>query len=123
MKQLDKGDSFHSPRMDDAAHYFVDNFSRVDTIPETALYDAAGRKLMTLERSDFSNLLAAGYKFPEVFKVKAADGITDLWGTMYKPFDFDSTKVYPIVDYVYPGPQVEATNYPFTRMSVRTDHI
>ena len=42
---------------------------------------------------------------------------------MYKPFDFDSTKVYPIIDYVYPGPQVEATNYPFTGMSIRTDRL
>ena len=123
VKLLDKGDSFHSPIMDDASHYFVDNFSRVDTTPETALYDASGNKLMTLERADFSQLLANGYQFPEVFKVKAADGVTDLWGTMYKPFDFDSTKVYPIIDYVYPGPQVEATNYPFTRMSVRTDRL
>ncbi|MCM1029689.1 MAG: DPP IV N-terminal domain-containing protein [Pseudoflavonifractor sp.] len=123
VKLLDKGNAFHAPIMDDNAHYFVDNFSRVDTIPETALYDASGRKLMTLERSDFSHLLAAGYKFPEVFKVKAADGVTDLWGTMYKPFDFDSTKVYPIIDYVYPGPQVEATNYPFTRMAPRTDRL
>ena len=42
---------------------------------------------------------------------------------MYKPYDFDSTKVYPIIDYVYPGPQVEAVCYPFTRMSVRTDRL
>ena len=66
---------------------------------------------------------AAGYQFPEPFIVKAADGVTDLYGVMYKPFDFDSTKVYPIIDYVYPGPQVEAVNYPFTRMSVRTDRL
>lgn len=66
---------------------------------------------------------AAGYKFPEIFKVKAADGVTDLYGVMYKPFNFDSTKVYPIVDYVYPGPQVEGVYYPFTRMSPRTDRL
>ena len=48
---------------------------------------------------------------------------TDLYGVMYKPFNFDSTKVYPIVDYVYPGPQVEGVYYPFTRMSPRTDLI
>ena len=123
VKLLDKGDSFHSPIMDDNAHYFVDNFSRVDTIPETVVYDAAGNKIMSLERSDFSQLLANGYKFPEVFTVKAADGVTDLYGVMYKPFDFDPEKSYPIIDYVYPGPQVEATNYPFTRMSVRTDRL
>ena len=78
---------------------------------------------MTIQESDFSQLFAAGYKFPEPFKVKAADGVTDLYGVMYKPFNFDSTKVYPIVDYVYPGPQVEGTVYPFTRMTPRTDRL
>ena len=123
VKLLNKGDFFHDPVMDDAAHYFVDNFSRVDTVPETALYDYMGNKLMTLETSDFSQLFANGYKFPETFKVKAADGVTDLYGVMYKPFDFDPNKSYPIVDYVYPGPQTEATCYPFTRMTVRTDRL
>ncbi len=45
---------------------------------------------MDLEKADLSNLLAAGYKFPETFTVKADDGITDLYGVMYKPFNFDS---------------------------------
>ena len=123
VKLLDKGNFFHEPQIDDACKYFVDNFSRVDAIPETALYDCLGNKIMTLETSDFSQLLANGYKFPETFKVKAADGVTDLYGVMYKPFDFDSTKLYPIVDYVYPGPQTEATEYLYTRMSVRTDRL
>jgi dipeptidyl aminopeptidase/acylaminoacyl peptidase len=123
VKLLNKGDFFHESQIDDACRYFVDNFSRVDAIPETALYDCLGNKIMTLETSDFSQLLANGYKFPETFKVKAADGVTDLYGVMYKPFDFDSTKMYPIVDYVYPGPQTEATEYLYTRMSVRTDRL
>ena len=78
---------------------------------------------MTIQESDFSQLKAAGYQFPELFTVKAADGVTDLYGVMYKPYNFDSTKIYPIIDYVYPGPQVEAVYYPFTRMSVRTDRL
>ncbi len=123
VKLLNKGDYFHTPSVDDACRYFVDNYSRVDTIPETALYDCLGNKLLTLQTSDFSLLLANGYKFPETFKVKAADGVTDLYGVMYKPFDFDPKKSYPIVDYVYPGPQVEATEYPYTRMSPRTDRL
>ena len=123
VKLLNKGNHFHSPIVDDACRYFVDNYSRVDTIPETALYDCLGNRIMTLESSDFSQLLANGYKFPETFTVKAADGVTDLYGVMYKPFDFDPEKKYPIVDYVYPGPQVEATQYPFTRMTVRTDRL
>ena len=124
LKQLTKKDFFHEVSMTDDSRFFIDNYSRINTIPTAELIDATtGSKVMTLQTSDFSQLLAAGYKFPEIFKVKAADGITDLWGTMYKPFDFDSTKVYPIIDYVYPGPQVEGTYYPFTRMSPRTDRL
>lgn len=109
--------------VDDEARFVVDNFSRVNTVPCADLLDTNGNKVMTIQESDFSQLFAAGYKFPEPFKVKAADGVTDLYGVMYKPFNFDSTKVYPIVDYVYPGPQVEGTVYPFTRMTPRTDRL
>lgn len=123
LQMVTPGDYFHTVRMDDNAQFIVHNYSRINTIPATDLIDASGRKVMELEQSDFSQLLAAGYQFPEPFKVKAKDGITDLYGVMYKPFDFDSTKVYPVIDYVYPGPQVEGTNYPFTRMSVRTDRL
>ncbi len=123
VKRLDKGDYFHSPIIDDDVRFFVDNYSRVDTVPETALFDINGKKVLSLERSDFSQLLANGYKFPETFKVKAADGVTDLYGVMYKPFDFDPSKKYPIIDYVYPGPQVEATDYPYSRMSIRKDRL
>jgi dipeptidyl aminopeptidase/acylaminoacyl peptidase len=123
LKEISKGDFYHEPYVDDNCAYFVDNYSRVNTVPKTGLFDNMGNKIMDLEESDFSQLFAAGYQFPEPFKVKAADGVTDLYGVMYKPFDFDSTKVYPIIDYVYPGPQVEATNYPFTRMTPRTDRL
>ncbi|MCQ2213827.1 MAG: prolyl oligopeptidase family serine peptidase [Bacteroidaceae bacterium] len=122
-KEITKGEFFHDPYVDDKAQYFVDNYSRVDCQPKTALYSTSGAKIMDLEEADMSQLLANGYKYPEVFKVKAADGVTDLWGVMYKPFNFDSTKVYPIVDYVYPGPQVEGTYYPFTKMTPRTDRL
>jgi len=91
--------------------YLVDNYSRVNTVPATALYDGAtGRKVMDLETADFSRLLEAGYQFPEPYTVKAADGVTDLSGVLYKPFDFDSTRVYPVIAYIYPGPQTEAVN-------------
>lgn len=123
LKQITKGDYFHEVEVDDEARYIVDNYSRVNTVPCADLLDRNGRKVMTIQESDFSQLKAAGYQFPELFTVKAADGVTDLYGVMYKPFNFDSTKVYPIIDYVYPGPQVEAVYYPFTRMSVRTDRL
>ena len=103
--------------------YFIANYSRVDYKPASALYDASGKRVLTLGEADFSQLFQSGYKFPERFKVKAADGITDLYGVLYKPYDFDSTKVYPICDYVYPGPQVEANKVSWTIGFTRTERL
>ncbi len=122
-KLVTPGNYVHDVQMDDDCLIVVDNYSRVNTVPKTDLLDTNGNKIMTLQEADFSLMFAAGYKFPEPFKVKAADGVTDLYGVMYKPFNMDSTKVYPIIDYVYPGPQVEATEYAFRNMTVRTDRL
>ena len=122
-KLVTAGNYMHSTMIDDNAQYVIDNYSRVNTVPKTDLLDVNGNRIMTLEEADLSLLFATGYRFPEPFKVKAADGVTDLYGVMYKPFNMDTTRVYPIIDYVYPGPQVEATVYPFTPMSVRTDRL
>lgn len=122
-KMLDIPDMNIDAIASDNGKYFIANYSRVDYKPASALFDAAGKKVCDLGEADFSLLFAAGYKFPERFKVKAADGITDLYGAIYKPFDFDSTMVYPICDYVYPGPQVEANNISWSRGFTRTDRL
>lgn len=122
-KMLDIPDMNIDAIASDDGKYFIANYSRVDCKPASALFDATGKKVCDLGEADFSLLFAAGYKFPERFKVKAADGITDLYGAIYKPFDFDSTKVYPICDYVYPGPQVEANNISWSRGFTRTDRL
>ena len=122
-KMLDIPDMNIDAIASDDGKYFIANYSRVDCKPASALFDATGKKVCDLGEADFSLLFAAGYKFPEIFKVKAADGITDLYGAIYKPFDFDSTKVYPICDYVYPGPQVEANNISWSRGFTRTDRL
>ncbi len=123
LKLLNQGDFDHQFTLNDDNRFFVNNWSRVNTVPESALYDNTGRKVLPLETADFSQLFASGYKFPEPFKVKAEDGITDLYGVMYKPFDFDSTKTYPLIEYVYPGPQTEAVNKSFGRSMDRTDRL
>jgi dipeptidyl-peptidase-4 len=123
MKLLDGGDFDHAVNMNDEAKYFVDNFSRVNTVPKSVLLDNLGNKVMDLETADLSLLMAAGYKFPEPFKVKADDGVTDIYGVMYKPFNFDPTKKYPIIEYVYPGPQTEAVNKSFGRSMDRVDRL
>lgn len=123
LKALNPGDFFSEVNFSEDSKFVVDNISRVDIAPYAVLRDNNGRKILDLQEADFSQLLMAGYKFPETFKVKAADGITDLYGVMYKPFDFDSTKVYPIIEYVYPGPQVEATNYVWRGGMNRVDRL
>lgn len=123
LKLLNPGDFDHAMRMNDGNSFFIDNYSRVNTVPKSVLYNADGKKIMDLETADFSSLFASGYKFPEIFKAKADDGITDIYGVMYKPFDFDSTKKYPLIEYVYPGPQTEAVNKAFGRGFDRTDRL
>jgi dipeptidyl aminopeptidase/acylaminoacyl peptidase len=120
---LDGGDFDHAMSMGDNHDFFVDNYSRVNTAPRSVLYNNLGHKVMDLETADLSSLMAAGYKFPEPFTVKADDGITDLYGVMYKPFNFDSTRKYPIMEYVYPGPQTESVNKAFGRGMDRTDRL
>ncbi|AYD47516.1 S9 family peptidase [Arachidicoccus soli] len=123
LKLLNKGDFDHAISMNDNEQFFIDNYSRVNSVPQSALYDGSGNRIMLLETADLSAYFAAGYKFPQPFSVKAADGITDLYGVLYKPFDFDSTKKYPLVEYVYPGPQTEVVNTSFTPVNDRTDRL
>ncbi|MDX9929120.1 MAG: DPP IV N-terminal domain-containing protein [Bacteroidales bacterium] len=104
----------HSMSLSKSNRYFVDTYSTVDKAPKIVLKDAAGSLLMELETVDLTELLKTGWKPAEPFVVKARDGITDLYGTMYKPFDFDTTRKYPIISYVYPGPQTESGTYGFT---------
>jgi dipeptidyl aminopeptidase/acylaminoacyl peptidase len=113
IKLLNPGHAGHSSSMNDKTTYFIDNYSRIDKAPESVLYDTMGNRVMDLEKTDTSLLLQAGFKYPEMFTVKADDGITDLDGVMYKPFDFDETKRYPIIEYVYPGPQTESVTRTF----------
>ena len=123
LKLLNMDDFYHQIDLNDNNSFFVDNASRVNSVPQSALYTTQGIKIMDLEKADLTNLFAAGYQFPEPFSVKAEDGITDLFGVMYKPFDFDSTKKYPLIEYVYPGPQTEAVNKGFGTSMDRIDRL
>ncbi|MGA3204530.1 MAG: DPP IV N-terminal domain-containing protein [Bryobacteraceae bacterium] len=114
LKMLDPGDTSHAIAMADDGKYFVDTSSRVNTAPQSVLYDRAGALDLDLETTDISALMESGFKMPEPFTVKADDGLTDLYGVMYKPFDFDPNKKYPIIAYVYPGPQTESVTQVFT---------
>ena len=119
IKLLDPGNATHNVTMADSNKYFVDNSSRINTPPAADLNDVLGTCVLTLEQTDTTALIEAGFKYAEPFKVKADDGITDLYGVMYKPFDFDPNKRYPIIAYVYPGPQTESVTKNFTSRNDR----
>lgn len=123
LKSLNPGDFNSSVNVSDSKKYFVSNYSRVNTVPKSELRSHTGSLVMKLEEADLSQLMATGYQFPEPFKYKADDGITDIYGVMYKPFDFDENKKYPLIQYVYPGPQTEAVNKSFSARMNRTDRL
>ena len=96
----------HTIAMSPDGSYFVDTYSTPVQPPVTVLRRAGdGSTVATVATADISRLEAAGWVPPVPFTVKARDGKTDLYGMMFKPTDFDPAKKYPVVDYVYPGPQ------------------
>ena len=106
----------HIITMSEDGKYFVDSYSTTNTPPVTVLRDANdGRTVTTVAKADISRLLATGWQPPEQIIVKARDGKTDLYGLMFKPTHFDPSKKYPVIDYIYPGPQTGSVyTYGFT---------
>ena len=95
----------HVVTMSPDGKYFVDSYSTPAVPPVTVLRDGAGRMVQTLEKADISRLVATGWRPPKQVTMKARDGKTDIYGLMFTPSNLDSTKKYPIIDYIYPGPQ------------------
>jgi dipeptidyl-peptidase 4 len=96
----------HSVSVSPDGAFFVDSYSRPDVPGEAVLRRAKdGSEVRALEKTDASELLKTGWKFAEPFQGKAADGTTDLYGLIWRPSTFDSTKKYPVVEFVYTGPQ------------------
>ena len=116
LRQLTFENATHSVSFPKSFNYFVDTYERVDMVPRIVLKDKNGKEIMELARPDIRRMVEMGWKAPERFKVKAADGVTDLYGVMWKPFDFDSTKCYPIISSVYPGPFYEYVPTQFSLM-------
>jgi dipeptidyl aminopeptidase/acylaminoacyl peptidase len=98
-------DANHEISLSPSGSYFFDSYSKPDTPPIAVLRDSDGKLISTIEKSDISKLLAAGWKPPIPITVKARDGSTDLYGLMYQPTNLDEKKKYPIVNHIYPGPQ------------------
>ncbi|HEU4814266.1 MAG TPA: DPP IV N-terminal domain-containing protein [Xanthomonadaceae bacterium] len=99
-------DANHDITLSPDGTYFVDTYSTPTTPPVTVLRKSADGSLVAeVARADITRLLAAGWVPPEPFNVKARDGETELYGLMFKPTHFDAARRYPLVVYIYPGPQ------------------
>ncbi len=105
LEQLTEGKGKHTVKMSPSNQFFVDTYSSVDIAPKTELRKSDGTLLQTLDEADISKLEQVGWVPPQEVVVKAADGKTDLWVTMYFPYDFDPNHKYPLVEYIYGGPQ------------------
>jgi dipeptidyl-peptidase 4 len=106
LTQLSPENANHSVSISPDGAYFVDNYSRPDLPGKSVLRRTQdGSEVRVLEEADAGQLLATGWKFPEPFQGKAADGSTDLYGLIWRPSNFDASKKYPVIEQVYTGPQ------------------
>jgi dipeptidyl aminopeptidase/acylaminoacyl peptidase len=95
----------HQITLSPSGNYFIDSYSQPNIAPVVVLRNLDGKLIQTLEKADVSRLQATGWNPPTPFTVKAHDGKTDLYGLVFFPSGMDPSRKYPVVDYIYPGPQ------------------
>lgn len=105
LKLLTPEDGDHRVYMSPDYEYFVDNYSQPNVAPVSNLRRMDGSLVTQLEKAETDALMASGFPMPEPFVVKSDDGRFDLYGMMYLPSNMDKSKKYPVVNYIYPGPQ------------------
>lgn len=119
---LTPDDGHHSISLSPNGRYFLDSYSKPDTPPVTVVRDLTGKALANVEKVDISRLTATGWKAPQLFSVKARDGKTDIFGLMYVPTNLDPSKKYPVINYIYPGPQGGSIGGAWGFSPARSDH-
>ncbi len=107
-------DADHTITFSPAGCCFIDSYSTVDQAPVILLRAADGSTICELERADISALEATGWRKPERFKTKARDGSTDVYGVLFRPSGLDPEAQYPVIDYIYGGPQAIQAPAAFT---------
>ncbi len=105
LKLLTPEDGDHTITLSEDGKYFVDSYSKPDAPPVAVLRDMNGKLIATLEKADISRLVKTGWKPAVPVTTKSDDGKWDLYGLMFTPTNLDPSKKYPIVNYIYPGPQ------------------
>jgi dipeptidyl-peptidase-4 len=114
IERLTEGEGLHEIQLSPDRSYFIDTLSRCDLPPRSVVRSASGEIVHHFEPADTSALEALGWTFPEQAVVKAADGETDLWAVICKPRDFDPSKSYPVIEYIYGGPQSATAAHHFS---------
>lgn len=104
LRRITEGEGTHMAYFSNDYTYFLDTWSKVDMPPVTVLRSRDGRKLMDLEKGDITELLKTGIRLPEVFSAKGRDGVTEIWGIIIKPINFDPLRKYPVIENIYAGP-------------------
>ncbi len=96
----------HSVTFSSDYKYMVDSYSRVDKEPSIVVRFVADGTVIyrPVNQPDISEAVATGWSVPEVFTAKGRDGITDIWGVIIRPANFDPKKKYPVIEYIYAGP-------------------
>ena len=116
-----EGDGMHVVTFSPDRRFYIDQWSRVDLPPIAELRSTADRSLvMELERADASALLATGWQYPEVFVAKGRDGVTDIWGIVIRPTNFDPNRSYPVIESIYAGPHGSHVPKTFSTQTSRT---
>jgi dipeptidyl-peptidase-4 len=105
LKLLTPENGNHNISLAPNSNYFVDNYSQPDIPNKAVLQNLKGKLILSLEEQDISRLEAIGWKPPIPIKVKSRDSQWDLYGLMFTPTKLDPSKKYPIINYIYPGPQ------------------
>ncbi len=103
--ELTPGEGTHNASFSPSGNYVIDTYSKPDVAPVTVLRDLNGKLITELEKTDVSRLTATGWHPVTPVSVKAGDGKTDIYGLVFTPTKMDPNKKYPVIDYIYPGPQ------------------
>ncbi|MBT2622538.1 DPP IV N-terminal domain-containing protein [Chryseobacterium sp. ISL-6] len=113
-KKLTSAEGTHTySRFSPSGQYFLDFYSSMKQPQSVELRTTDGKFVQHLKTADISRLQKIGFYAPESFIAKADDGTTDLYGIMYKPYDFDPAKKYPVIEFIYAGPFVNVVPYRF----------
>src|SRR5690606_23270956 len=104
LQELTNEEANHTAYFNEDCSYFVDQYSLINKVPVTVLRDGLGKVVMELENGNVSRLNDFGWKAPEIFTANSRDSKYDIWGIIVRPTNFDPSKKYPVIEYIYAGP-------------------